>query len=236
MSRRDPDAPRENPWAKLVTGTAILAVGVIFWLDQTDRIDASEVLRWWPLVLIGWGLASLPERRFVAAAVLIVLGVLFLPSVPFLPDLHVVQILALWPLLITAAGVTLLAQALRPATKDLSRERGFRAVAVMAGNSRRIASDRFAGGDAVAVMGGCDIDLTGATPTADAVIDVLAFWGGIEIKVPRGWRIENRVLPLLGAFSDSTNPAVGADAPRLVVRGSVIMGAIEVKNSKQELA
>jgi hypothetical protein len=229
------EARRASPWSKLVSGAVVLAVGVIFWLDQTGRIDAWDVLEWWSVALIASGLATLAERRYVGAVVLLFLGLAFLPSNAFLPSLHVGHLLAIWPLLITAAGATLIVQALKPATKDVTREKAFRAIALMAGNNRRIATPGFAGGEAVAVMGGCEIDLSEATLAPEAVIDVLAFWGGIELKVPRGWQIENRVLPLLGALTDNTAGAPDG-APRLVLRGSVIMGAIEVKNPKEPLS
>jgi len=34
-------------------------------------------------------------------------------------------------------------------------------------------------------MGGCEINLADAKITKEATIDVLAFWGGIDIRVPR---------------------------------------------------
>lgn len=228
-------ARRDNPWSKLVTGAVILALGIIFWLDKSGQVDAWELMRWWPLVLIASGLASLAERQWVGAIILILLGVAFLPSTPYLPEFHIGHVLASWPLLISAAGVTLIGQALRPVTKDVSRERAFRSIAVMAGNGRRVATEGFTGGEAIAVMGGCDIDLTESTLAEDAVIDVLALWGGIDIKVPRGWQIEDRVMPLLGALTDHTAPAPEG-APRLTLRGSVIMGAVEVKNPKEPLS
>lgn len=228
-------ARREKPWSRLVTGAIVLTIGVIFWLDQSGQVDAWELMRWWPLVLIASGLASLAEKQWVGAIILILLGLAFLPSTPFLPEFHIGQVLASWPLLISAAGVTLIGQALRPVPKDVARERAFRSIAVMAGNERHIATERFTGGEAIAVMGGCEIDLTESTLADGAVIDVLAFWGGIDIRVPRGWQIEDRVLPLLGALTDNTAGAPEG-APRLTLRGSVIMGAVEVKNPKEPLS
>ncbi len=129
----------------------------------------------------------------------------------------------------------MIGQALRPTGKDLSRERAFRSIAVMAGNERHVATEGFTGGEAIAVMGGCEIDLTASALAPGAVIDVLAFWGGIDIRVPRGWQIENRVLPLLGGLTDNTAGAPEG-APRLTLRGSAIMGAVEVKNPKEPMA
>jgi hypothetical protein len=136
------------------------------------------------------------------------------------------RIIGVWPLLISVAGVTLVMQALQRTPAD-----SFHVIAVMAGNSPHIGSQSFRRGEAVAVMGGCEIDLSAAKIVEEAVIDVLAFWGGIEIHVPRGWQVIARVAPILGGFEDKTERAP-ANAPRLVIRGTAIMGGIEVRHPK----
>lgn len=234
--RRARRTANENPWARLVVGLAILAVGVIAWLDRLDRIDAGDFLEWWALILIALGLAHLPQRRWVAAGIYFVLGVIFLPPLPFLPHFRLAELLGLWPLLITAGGLSLVRQALLPAAKDLPGTGAFHAFAWMGGNVRTIAAEDFLGGDAVVVMGGCEIDLTNARITREAVIDLLAFWGGIEIRVPKNWVIENHVNVLLGGFGAHLKNPTEGDGPRLVVRGSAIMGGIEIRNGKEVAA
>jgi hypothetical protein len=222
----------DNPWASLVWGCAILAAGIIGWLDHTGQLHASDYFEWWPLVLIAMGLAHLPKRQWVSAIVMCVIGILFLPELPFLPHMRVSMILGVWPLLISAGGVTLIRQALGPTAKDSGRDNSFHSVAVMGGVGRGVASSDFAGGDAVAVMGGCEINLANAKIESEAVIDVLAFWGGIEIHVPRGWRIENQVLAILGGVVDKTDGNAPAGAPTLIIRGSAIMGGVEIRHPK----
>jgi hypothetical protein len=223
----------DNPWARLVWGVAILAAGVIGWLDHTGSLHASDFLPWWPLVLIALGVSHLPQRQWVTAVVLAAIGVLFLPPLPFLPHFRLATILGVWPLLISVGGVSLIRQALSPATRSASKADSFHTVAVMGGVGRAVASSDFAGGDAVAVMGGCEINLSDAKITKEATIDILAFWGGIDIRVPRGWRIENHVEAILGGVVDKTDDNVPAGAPRLIIRGSAIMGGVEVKHPKR---
>ena len=223
----------DNPWARLVWGMAILAAGVIGWLDHTGDLHAMDYLEWWPLVLIAMGLAHFPQRQWVTAIVLIAIGMVFLPPLPFLPHFHVATILGVWPLLISVGGVSLIRQALSPVAKNSADSNSFHSVAVMGGVGRGVASSDFAGGDAVAVMGGCQINLRDAKITKEAVIDVLAFWGGIEIRVPRGWRIDNQVVAILGGIVDKTERDVPADAPTLILRGSAIMGGVEIKHPKR---
>ena len=227
-----PRKHRDNPWARLVWGAALLAAGVIGWLDHTGQLHASDYFEWWPLIVIALGLAHLPQRQWVTAVVLVAIGLLFLPPLPFLPHFHVAMIVGLWPLMISIGGLSLIRQALQPAAKDAALANSFHSVAVMGGVGRGVASSDFLGGDAVAVMGGCEINLSAAKITKEAVIDVLAFWGGIDIRVPRGWRIENNITAILGGIVDKTDRDVPAGAPTLVIRGTVIMGGVEIKHPK----
>lgn len=229
---RDREVP-DNPWIRLVIGATILAVGVILWLDQTDRLDASDYFRWWPVVVIAMGLAHLPQRLWGGAAIWLMIGIAFLlPLLGIIPRITVVRLIGLWPLLIAYGGFTLVLQALKPVPPGGGV---FHAAAVMGGNVRTVSSSNFVAGDALAVMGGCVIDLSSAKIESEATIDVLAFWGGIEIRVPRSIRVESRVVGVLGGASNLTvTPPEGA--PRLIIRGSAIMGGVEVKNSAEDKA
>lgn len=91
----------------------------------------------------------------------------------------------------------------------------------------------FNGGDATAVMGGFEIDLSEAViePGETAVLDVLAVMGGGAIVVPEHWDVENRVTPFMGGVSvkpGATDPS-GAPRPCLKVVGLAVMGGFEIK-------
>ena len=223
--------PRDTPWSRFAIGLVILAAGVIFWLDQIDRLDSREYLEWWPLAVIGVGLAHLLDRRYAAAVIWVAVGVFFLFPLLGYDSPDIWMVFALWPLLISAAGVTLIIQAARPRPWSATAGNGFRAVAFMAGNVRHIVMPT-PGGEAVAVMGGCDIDVSrSALLGNEMVIDVLTVWGGINVRIPRGWKLVNQVIPILGGLEDKTARAA-EDAPRVVVRGSAIMAGVEVRNSR----
>ena len=223
---------RDKKWSSLMWGLALVAFGTLFWLDRLDRLDASIYLRWWPVALIGFGVAHLLERRFFGGVTLVLLGLAFMPAVPFFGVLRFSQIIGLWPLTISFAGVTLVAQAMRPPLRDV-RATPFHTVAVMGASWRAVGAGEYVAGDAIAVMGGCEIDFRAADTLREGVVDVIAFWGGIEIVVPKGWGVDSRVAMILGAQTDLLGPAEPGK-PMLVVRGTVIMGGIEFRNSKEE--
>jgi hypothetical protein len=104
-----------------------------------------------------------------------------------------------------------------------------RAFAMLSGTDRRHRG-ALAHVEVSAVMGGCDIDLREATPTAEPlVIQVFAMWGGIDLRVPPGWLIQNEAWPILGGIIDSTTPPA-VPTHRVILRGNAFMGGVEVKN------
>jgi class 3 adenylate cyclase len=105
-------------------------------------------------------------------------------------------------------------------------------IAVLSGHSTR-GRWRIGGKtNAVAIMGGCDMDLRRAEIEGPEVeITAFAFWGGIEIVVPEGFDVELRGFSFMGGRSLRLRDApIVPGSPRIIVRGFAIMGGIEVKS------
>jgi hypothetical protein len=229
--RRTRSRRRQSPAGRLVIGLMITAVGVIFLLDRWGVAQAETLLEWWPVAFLVLGVSALFSGSWLGALIWFIAGTILLLPMFGLPTIGIWRALGLWPLMISVAGVTLVRQALRPLPKNVFGESAsiFRAGAFMSGNSHSIGSRDFLGGEAVACMGGCEIDLRNAEMRGDeASVDVLAFWGGIDLKIPPEWTVENEVTPVLGSFEDRTGGGDGKK--RLIVRGSAIMGGVEVSN------
>src|SRR4051794_6973089 len=169
---------RDNPWIRLVIGLAILGFGLIAWLDHLGRIDGDEFLRWWAVILIALGVAHLINKQWIGAIIWFVFGLAFMPPLPFLPSFHLSQLLGLWPLLISAGGVTLIYQALNPGAKDLGSQGSFRAFAWMGGSGRKVSAANFVGGGAVVGMGAAGVNLVGAKIGSGGGVDVGGVLGG----------------------------------------------------------
>ncbi len=85
---------------------------------------------------------------------------------------------------------------------------------------------------AVAIMGGCDMDLRKAEIDAPEVeISAFAFWGGVDIIVPEGFDVELRGLSIMGGRSLKLRDVpIVPGSPRIVVRAFAVMGGIDVKS------
>jgi class 3 adenylate cyclase len=85
---------------------------------------------------------------------------------------------------------------------------------------------------AVAIMGGCDMDLRRAEIEGpEVMITAVAFWGGVKIIVPEGFDVELQGFSIMGGRSIRMRdvPRVPG-SPRIVVRGISVMGGIDVRS------
>jgi len=218
----------------LMFGLMIIFIGVVFTLDNLELVRAGDYLRYWPAGLIVIGLAKLAQVRGghgnpIGGVIFIAVG-----SWMLLDKLDVVPYSALdvWPMLLVFVGGMIVWQGLRGRQhrSGAGANDSIDAVAILSGVSRGSNSMAFRGGELSAFMGGCEVDLRHAAINGDAVIDVFAMWGGIEISVPENWTVIGKVTPIMGGFEDQTRAPQTATTHRLTVRGVVIMGGVEIKN------
>ncbi len=222
---------------KLVFGLLLIFVGIIFTLDQMGWVDAADVLEFWPVVLIAAGASKLfwpgSSSSRVSGLVLIFIGGWLQLEIL---DVVYYSIWDYWPLLLVLFGIRIVWRGLAGGSRRAASDSAstVNAVAVLGGAARTSSSPDFRGGDLIAFMGGCNVDLRQAKIAAGpAVIDAFAFWGGVEIKVPEDWTVIVQGIPFLGGYEDNTQLRLadpGAVRQELVVKGFAIMGGVEIKN------
>jgi hypothetical protein len=96
-----------------VFGVLLIGLGVLFLLQNFGYIDAGHVEDWWPLILIGFGIASLiapkdPGDSATGVAVA-ALGAFFL-----LRNFDVIhwRFHEIWPAFLVLAGISLIARSI----------------------------------------------------------------------------------------------------------------------------
>jgi predicted membrane protein len=219
---------------QLLVGVLIIAVGILLTLDNLHVVDAYRYLRYWPAALIALGLVKVWRSRegyggAFGGFVLTSIGAWLLLERTVEFELSFRD---LWPTVLVLFGGFLVWQGLSgPRRRVTADSQALVAVtALLGGVARGNNSSAFRGGEVTAVMGGCELDLRNAAIDGEAVSDVFAMWGGIEIRVPEDWSVSSRVTPLLGGVEDKTRPPQGASRHHLVLRGFVIMAGVEIKN------
>jgi predicted membrane protein len=232
------DKPSMRPSGQATIGLIAIVFGVLFLLDNLNYVDIHPA-RFWPLILIVYGLVRLllpgtPRNGRLWGGIVLLVGCLFLLHTLDISDIGFRE---LWPLLLVIVGASLIWGRGRypQATfgKDVPPDsdsiiNGF---AVLGGFHRSSNSQDFRGGELSAVMGGCEVDLRqAAMKEPEAVLNLLAIWGGIKLRVPNTWSVSIQGTPLLGGYDDKTIQPTGPGARRLIIKGTALMGGIEITN------
>jgi hypothetical protein len=124
----------------------------------------------------------------------------------------------------------------QPATVKPPAARGW-ALAVMGGSSRKGVWAAPRQLNAVAIMGGVELDFRDARlGPGETRVNAVAVMGGIEIIVPPGLPVTVRGLGVLGAVDQEEQAAAetSGEAPRLKVTALACMGGVEVKTRPSE--
>jgi hypothetical protein len=208
---------------------------VLFLLDSADVLNANRAIdRWWPVLILAAGVFTLAERppSVVRGAVLTGAGVTLLLFTTDLLDEGAWEYV--WPALLVLAGLAIVARwSGRTISPGASQEDVVRATAVFGGPRLVSTAPQFEGAWLTAIFGGITLDLRNARPAPEgASINATAAFGGIDILVPKGWRISVRSTPIFGGLEDKTDHSQSppADAPALHIDAVTVFGGVEIKH------
>lgn len=218
---------------QLLLGLVVVLVGVVLLLERAGavEVDLGDLLSLlWPLVVVLVGVAALVvvPRAWFGPAAITALGAALLMSRFDLVQVSVGEYL--WPVAVILVGVGITFGA-TSRDQDVDHVTAF---AFWWGTQRRLTTRTFRSASLTAIMGGVELDLREADIEGSARVDVFAFWGGVDLKVPRTWDVRVSGLPVLGGWDDKTQPVPGG--PVLDVRVVTVMGGAEVRYGKERTA
>lgn len=233
----EPGRARVLDLGRLLIGLTVVALGLLYLLDSADVLDADRAVeRWWPLLIVTAGLFTLAERppSISRGALLTGAGAILLL---FTTDLLEEDAWSyVWPALLILAGLAIVARwSGRTIPAGAREEDVVRATGIFGGPKLVSTSQRFQGAWLTAIFGGVTLDLRDARPAPDgASVNATVAFGGIDIIVPRGWRISVRSTPIFGGLEDKTDYSEppSPDAPALHVDAVTLFGGVEIKHEK----
>ena len=222
----------------ILFGLILIAIGALVLLANMDILPFDlDLGHWWPLILVVLGLVHLWNNRNIfdfSGLFLILLGVVFLMAT--LGRICWSDIWRYWPAVLILLGVSMIFRRHPVALPGSGRGTASSETSVdinniLSGSDRRINSKEFKGGDVSNILGGTKLDLLEAKlAPGEWLLTVSTVLGGVEILVPRDWRIEVHPTNLLGGVDDHTRQNPDATGGKLVIKASALLGGIEIKN------
>ena len=225
---------------RLMPAMVLIGIGALFLLSNLHIVLLSDIWRWWPALLVAFGVVKLVDsqqhRGRVVGGTVLVAGALLLASNFGYLDLTIGN---LWPLLLIAAGLLMVLDRTLPlpfqnASRSEINVNKIHEDAVFSGGKRSITAQNFQGGRVTAVFGGYELDFRRAAIVEDPVVlHVDVVFGGCEMRIPPNWSVSAQGTGVFGAFSDESlqpDPAVYPNIRQLIVKGSAVFGGVVIKN------
>jgi predicted membrane protein len=243
------NAPRGSLFALM-----LIVAGALLFLDNIGILPIRDIGAYWPIFIVVWG-ASILDRWRSPVAVIWALALIAWGILLILGNLGILHVTGsvFWPVMLIAFGASMLVRpipfrdwherVLRFQTQMRPRARGegffgnrLRESNVFGSVNRRVETQQFEGGKVESVFGSIEVDLSGAaisSPDRIAVLDVSAVFGGVEVTVPRTWKVLMKSTAVFGGCDDRTvppRPEPGLEPVTLVVTGAAVFGGIEIRN------
>ncbi len=222
------DGRKQNYTGFLMFGVILCFLGLGFILDNLGVVNFGHFIgQWWPSLIIGSTLINFLFRSTTFGNVVVSL-LIFLPIQLAIVDRLPYKFWSyFWPTVLMIGGISVIYSNFTKSTSDNSED-SVHNVVLFSGNDIHNNSQHFKGGELTAFAGGIKLDLRDADVESGAHLKTTAFMGGIELLVPRTWKVVVKGLPLMGGFSNKV-PSEASPNKILNVDATAVMGGVEVK-------
>ena len=213
------DEPRLRVTTNLAFGICLILLGTVLILDRLQLVAANQLLQFWPVGLVLFGLAMVIQSFQRPDAT----------PAPARHDMRLGHVI-LW-VFIAMIFWNGLPQGIR--RSDSSSSEKASVVALLGRHQQVSSAPVFRGAEVTAIMGRADLDLRKTTVSDgdEPVIELFAVMGGSTIRVPEGWQVEVRATPVMAGVRDRrVGPRDVAGAPRIVIRGFIMLGGLDIRS------
>lgn len=217
---------------RILTGLIVISIGIGALFNALGIFPFWESFTtWWPLLIVLGGVFIWLgdwRRNYLWGLVLIIIGgLLQLKELDYI-EFNIFSLIV--PIIIIAAGLSILLHSKnRTAIKSGSSDVDDISVIFSGSESKNVSKD-YQGGRVTAIFGGAVLDLRDAKLTKNASLDVFILCGGLELKVPRDWKVVSKAAPIAGGVENKSEGSNEAHkGPVLTLTGTVTLGGVEIK-------
>ena len=228
----------------------LIVAGVLLFLGNIGWLPIHDIWRFWPLLMIGGGVAkwmhscSLYGRTW--GVLIIGLGMIYLALM--LGLLHVRATNGTWPLSLAfiVFGIAALARVFDPGSRAGENKIAVNSprivdadtlneTAVLGSLNRRFETANLKGGVITSLLGSVEVDLRRAqidNPSRSVTLEIVSILGSVKLRIPETWRLGLIGTPILGSYEDKTIPQSRADLAlaTLMISGTCLLGSVEIEN------
>jgi len=214
---------------RALLGIILVAIGAVILLDRMDILPDSLwwLFRWYTILIVIGVYNLLTGKRSTGIILSAIGGVFLLENLGY----YNLNWSYIWPVALIGLGLLFIFRnKLGQSGVETSGDAHFDSTNILGGGKLRVTSSPLKGGKITSIMGGAEIDLSKTEIQGEAVIDVFTMMGGAEIRTPEHWNVINEVTSIMGGFEDGRSIQPTDDGPTLRIKGTTLMGGIELKS------
>lgn len=224
-------------FSNIAWGVVFVAVGVLLALRAFEIVDFSIFFRgWWTLFIIVPCFIGLISGREIWGNIIgIGIGVVLLLSARGIWSWRIVGKLIV-PFIIVLIGLKMIFGRTFNRKINSLPERTVKGdekfqeyCATFSGQKVNFNGQNFKGAKLTAVFGGVECDLRGAVIENDAVIEVSAVFGGVDIIVPDNVNVKVYSNSIFGGVDNKKRAPYIEGAPTIHINASCMFGGADVK-------
>ncbi len=233
---------------KILFGVVAIAFGVIYFGDVFDFWSVSSFRGWWTLFIIVPAIGNMLSSKINAGNVaFLIFGIWLLVSEQGWIDNQKLNGITISISLILLGTVLIFSEFKNKAKLENSQvevvsESSFRKketesnserpsfFAVFGGNQSKCSSKNLRGGEATAIFGGIELDLSDAIPSGNVAFNATAIFGGIDIVPPKGFKVETTGVALLGGCDNQVQDSAIDNLPIFTIKYFTLFGGVDIVN------
>ena len=226
-----------NRMRNVLWGLVFVAAGLIFGLNALEITNINLFFDgWWTLfIIVPCSIELFRSHGRLGNLIGVVIGVVLLLLCQDLIDIEMIGKL-LVPVILVIIGLAFIfkdafnGQAVKK-IKELNKGKSGNKTyfSTFSGQKVDFRGQVFTGTDLTAVFGGVECDLRNAIINEDAVIDVNAIFGGVDIFVPDYVRVKIRSTSIFGGVSEKGIHDPVGEAPTLYINAVCLFGGVNIK-------
>ena len=214
-----------------LTGVVIMAIGAGALLDVLNVITFwSWFGSWWPLLfIVAGGFIALGDwrRNYLWSLLLVIIGVALTLRLNEVIDFNIGNLIV--PVVLIFVGASFLINASHRNKVATGTNDTDDVSVIFSGSESKNKSKDYQGGKVTSIFGGVVLDLRDAKITKEATLDIVALCGGVELRVPRDWRVVSKISPIAGGVENKSEGSDDHKGPVLTLTGTVTLGGVEIK-------
>lgn len=219
--------------SNIIWGIVLIVLGVVFALNALGITNLSLFFDgWWTLfIIVPCAVGIFTNSDKMGNIIGLLIGIVLLLSCRGIFSFEYVWKLAV-PAVIVIIGINLIVKGIRGSRTVMRITDGKplrQCCAAFSGQNIDYTNERFDGAELTAVFGGIKCDLRNARLENDAVINVCAVFGGIDILVPDNVSIKTNSTSIFGGISNDKHKNDSGNTVTLYVNGTCMFGGVDIK-------